>query len=1137
MPDRSACVFKGSEPNELAEVRGEFWDIGRLQQDDSRFSTVDFEAPAAARQRRTMARPRSGLRAAVGDERRVAATGTNHRLPDRPRTCPTRTRSATTGAPSTARTGTATGAAALRRRRVRVPGRAQRDRGRRRQGQPAGRRSSTSPTLLVPGRNELAVRVHQWSSMSYVEDQDQWWLPGIFRDVTLLGRPRDGLDDVWLRAGYDRRPRHRRSRDHRRLPRHGAIPELGVERRFDTAADLATVDVGPVEPWTAETPRLYDATVSSPARRCRCGWASAPSRSRATGSCQRPPGDLPRHEPARDPPRAGPGVRRGPRPRRPADDEATQRQRRPHQPLPAAPRVPRAGRRTGLLGDGENDLETHGFVYAGWRGNPSDDPAWEEVYLDRIARTVERDKNHPCVVLWSLGNEAGTGRNLAATAHWVRRRDPGRPVHYEGDHDRRLHRRLLADVPLAAEVAAISGDSGEVPGRPRCRRSGCAAAVRHVRVRPRDGQRPRRARRLRRAGRREPAPPRRVRLGVARPRDPHPHRRRHALYAYGGDFGEVVHDGNFVMDGMVLPDDTPTPGLAEFAAVNAPVVLAVDGTALRVTNRHHSSSTGHLRFVAAVEDDGALRSETEIAVPAVAGGGLGDGRPAGMGARAGRRDLGDGPRRAGRRHRVGARRARGVAHPVRRRTSRATGAPAGRCDSRTRRATPSSTRAPAGSAGCSASTSTAPARAVAGAHRQRPRRRERQPGPPLVGEPLARTWPGPAGAPPRLRRPGRALVLASASAPRQRADRRRHLPLAVTDEVTLRVEVVPSPDWDCTWPRVGVRFDLPPELRHATWFGTGPHESYPDSTPLLSGLFAADLDELNLRYSRPQETGHRAGLRTVEIGDDTGVRLRLRTVPGPACRRPGFTLTAHTPHDIDRARHPHELPAPTHTHLFVDDAVHGARVGGLRRRRWLRNTACGRAHGRSGWCSRRRKEDQRRERRRRLRCPATPAADPAGGMAGSGIAPVRVAAEQRDATQSSAATATSTGTSRTAASASPCCVTGRSCWRAAASSRARASLLPAVSSNSTRPRTRPRGGRWARRPAARPELTCWRCTRSATGERGLAEHCVPRPRWQGEPQAGDDAAALVGGRSSSWRARVRLAHPRSPRQTPSALTG
>ena len=88
-----------------------------------------------------------------------------------------------------------------------------------------------------PARNELAVRVHQWSSMSYVEDQDQWWLPGIFRDVTLLGRPRGGLDDVWLRTGYDRRPRARSIPELTgAFPVTVAIPELGVERRFASAA-------------------------------------------------------------------------------------------------------------------------------------------------------------------------------------------------------------------------------------------------------------------------------------------------------------------------------------------------------------------------------------------------------------------------------------------------------------------------------------------------------------------------------------------------------------------------------------------------------------------------------------------------------------------------------------------------------------------------------------------------------------------------------------------------------------------------------------------------------------------------------------------------------------------------------------
>ena len=115
-----------------------------------------------------------------------------------------------------------------------------------------------------------------------------------------------------------------------------------------------------------------------------------------------------------------------------------------------------------------------------------------------------------------------------------------------------------------------------------------------------------------------------------------------------------------------------------------------------------------------------------------------------------------------------------------------------------------------------------------------------------------------------------------------------------------------------------------PRSRWARWFGTGPAESYPDSRRAARvGRFAASLEELNVRYSRPQETGHRAELRTLEVGDDTGVRLRLRTIPDPAGHRPGFTLTAHTPQELDRARHPHELAPRTHTYLFLDDAVHG----------------------------------------------------------------------------------------------------------------------------------------------------------------------------------------------------------------------
>jgi beta-galactosidase len=143
-------------------------------------------------------------------------------------------------------------------------------------------------------------------------------------------------------------------------------------------------------------------------------------------------------------------------------------------------------------------------------------------------------------------------------------------------------------------------------------------------------------------------------------------------------------------------------------------------------------------------------------------------------------------------------------------------------------------------------------------------------------------------------------------------------------EVRLDVDVAPSDNWDCTWPRIGIRLDLPPDLVHARWFGTGPAESYPDSRRAARvGRFAAHIDELNVRYSRPQETGHRAELRTLEITDGSAARLCLRTLADAAGHRPGFSLSRHTPQQIDLARHPHELGPSEHSYLFLDDAVHG----------------------------------------------------------------------------------------------------------------------------------------------------------------------------------------------------------------------
>ena len=173
----------------------------------------------------------------------------------------------------------------------------------------------------------------------------------------------------------------------------------------------------------------------------------------------------------------------------------------------------------GLLVIDECDLETHGFALAGWRANPSDDPRWLPACLDRIERTVERDKNHPSVIMWSLGNEAGTGRNLEQMAGWIRARDPGRLIHYEGEPDAfytDVYSRMYADY---GELDAIGRRTGTRHREPRTRRAPSPPAHDAVRIRPRHGQRAGRAGRLRRAVRPAPPPARRVHLGVDRPRD------------------------------------------------------------------------------------------------------------------------------------------------------------------------------------------------------------------------------------------------------------------------------------------------------------------------------------------------------------------------------------------------------------------------------------------------------------------------------------------------------------------------------------------------------------------------------------------------------------------------------------------
>ncbi|MFD5597653.1 glycoside hydrolase family 2 TIM barrel-domain containing protein [Streptomyces griseorubiginosus] len=475
---------------------------------------------------------------------------------------------------------------------------------------------------LRPGRNVLAVRVHQWSSGSYLEDQDMWWLSGIFRSVTVAAR---GIEDFFVHASYDHTTGQGTLSVDVTAPTRVSlsVPELGI-----SGADPAGPHViDGVEPWSDEQPRLYSGELVSEAGErvpLRIGFRSVVVVDGVLTVNGRPISlrGVNRHE-------WHPLTGRTLTEDTMLADVLLMKQhninavRTSH--YPPDHRFLDLCDEHGLWVFCEGDLETHGFEPGGWRRNPSDDPAWREAYLDRTARLVERDKNHPSVVVWSLGNESGTGANLAAAAAWIRQRDDSRLIHYEGDFAScayvDLYSRMYIDVH---ELSAV-GRGQEAP-------TADPADDAHRRALPfvlceyghAMGTGP--------GGLSEyqqviEAHPRLaggfiwewIDHGIARltgREDPH------TFYAYGGDFGEEIHDGNFVADGLLFPDRTPSPGLVEYKKVIEPARIHIDPATRQISvhNLHHVRDTGYLDFQWAVEDGGELAGSGRLTVPATAPG-------------------------------------------------------------------------------------------------------------------------------------------------------------------------------------------------------------------------------------------------------------------------------------------------------------------------------------------------------------------------------------------------------------------------------------------------------------------------------------------------------------------------------------
>lgn len=793
-------------------------------------------------------------------------------------------------------------------------------------GSAQGSRVSTEfdvGALLRPGaENVLAVRVHQWSAGSYLEDQDMWWLSGIFRDVALLARPAAALDDFFVHAGYDHATGQGSLRVDASVPARLIVPELGLD-----IATGDTVRIDHVEPWNAEVPRLYHGTLATDGERVpvRIGFRTVvveDGQLKVNGSRILLRG-VNRHEFDTD---HGRTVSRELMSRdvRMMKAHNLNAVRTSH--YPPHPHFLELCDELGLYVIDECDLETHGFEPVCWRGNPVDDPRWADTLVDRMRRMVERDKNHPSIIMWSLGNESGSGQNLAAMAGWARMRDPSRPLHYEGDPTCAhvdVYSRMYADH---AEVDAIGRREEPPLADPALdarRRQLPFILCEYAHAM---GNGPGGLAEYQELFERHP----RCQGGFVWEWIDHGIRRHtpdgRDFFAYGGDFREPLHDGNFVADGLLFPDRTASPGLLELKKVIEPVLIAGDTATgmLHIVNRYDFCTLSHLSFEWTLEEQGTPRAHGTLDVGAVPPGGQVElplpplpvtRSEAWLTVRA---VLAADTDWAAAGHEVAwGQMPVSPAPPVSR--PRRTTAPAVHRDRLS--------LGPGDFDPYSGTLRRLGALELAGPRLdvwRAPTDNDRWPAP---GElPLAAPWRELGLHRMRHRTIGvtveeDALVIRTRVAP---AGTDVGLFATYTwtadeDALILVLEVAPDGAWHLPLPRLGLRLAVPAALGAVEWVGRGPGEAYPDSRHHARvGRFSRSVDEMQTPYVMPQENGNRTEVRWATLTDSNGHGLRIEGLPHFE-----FTARRWTSEALDAALHPTDLVPGDHIWVNIDVSQHG----------------------------------------------------------------------------------------------------------------------------------------------------------------------------------------------------------------------
>ncbi|GAA2971578.1 beta-galactosidase [Microbacterium terrae] len=763
--------------------------------------------------------------------------------------------------------------------------------------------------------NVIAVRVLQWSSNTYLEDQDMWWLSGIFRDVSLELRPVGAIGDHRIEADFDPATGGGFLRVETDVPAMVVIDELGIEA---PAGELIAID--DVSPWSAEEPRLYRGRLVSTGETLEIavGFRRVEVRDgliQVNGKRIQFRG-VNRHD---FHPEHGRAIDRA---TMLADVLLMKRHninavRTSH--YPPHPHFLDLCDEYGLWVVDECDFETHGFGAEGddaGSGNPVDDERWQTALVGRMRRMVVRDRNHPSIVMWSLGNECGPGVNVAAMAAAAREIDPTRLIHYERDFTS-AHVDVYSRMYLTyGEVEAIGRGDEPALDDP--------ALTEH-----RDAQPFILAEYAHAMGNGPGGLSEYQELFDAYPRlqggfvwewiD-------HGLlstdaagrpfYAYGGDFGEELHDGNFVADGLLFPDRTPSPGLLELKKVLEPVRLDPVPGGIRVFNAQDHSGTARYRAEWVFEEVGVGIARGAFPLPDVAPRGESVVELPALPATEGESWL-----------------------TVRVVLARATSwAEQGHIVSSSQWQVRSATAEIPAARVAIAAPHVGPAEFDA-------RGRLRRFAGIDLGSPCIDVWRAPIdndhgyygeALEPTWRANGlhrmhhrvesvtwddTALVVETrtAAAGSRLALRGAWRWSTDGDDLDLSLGIEAEGEWSFPLPRLGIRVGLPATARTAEWYGRGPLEAYPDSArSQLIGRYLAEIDDLQTPYLMPQENGNRLDTRWLRLGLAGGSALRVASAVPFA-----FTARRWTSEDLDAARHPNDLVAGDRVWLNLDVAQYG----------------------------------------------------------------------------------------------------------------------------------------------------------------------------------------------------------------------